>query len=198
MMNETPILTIAIPTYNRKMLLRRALDSIFCQNNPNLEVLVSDNASNDGTDELLKEYSKIYTNLRFVVNDTNIGSMNNFLNCLKRASGKYIILLGSDDLVLPDSIQHIISFLTNNDNMSLVFLNHCGFYDEFISEEKCSKSFLENKCSDIVTHDKSLFLEHAKVQLTFMSALILNKSLINLEDKIQEYSETFFAHLSCS
>ena len=88
------LLTIAIPTYNRKNLLKRALDSIIPQLNSNIELLVSDNASNDGTDKMM---TNCYLMVRYLKNEVNKGSDYNFLQCYKEARGKYVILLGSDD-----------------------------------------------------------------------------------------------------
>ena len=62
------LLTIAIPTYNRKNLLKRALESIISQLNSRIEVLVSDNASDDGTDEMMAEY---FPMIRYIKNETN-------------------------------------------------------------------------------------------------------------------------------
>ena len=62
------LLTIAIPTYNRKNLLKRALESVVSQLNPKIEILVSDNASDDGTDEMIAES---FPMVRYIKNETD-------------------------------------------------------------------------------------------------------------------------------
>ena len=56
-MNDTPLVSVLIPTYNRKKMLKRALDSVLQQTYKNIEIYVSDNASTDNTIELMYEYS---------------------------------------------------------------------------------------------------------------------------------------------
>ena len=101
--NNEFLLTIAIPTYNRKNMLKRALDSIVNQLNPRVEILVSDNASNDGTDDMMAES---YPMIRYIRNKTNMGSDKNFLQCYRKAKGKYVILLGSDDRLADGAIDY--------------------------------------------------------------------------------------------
>ena len=105
------LLTIAIPTYNRKELLKRALNSIIPQLNSKIEILVSDNASEDGTDELIAES---FPMVRYIKNKINMGWDYNFLQCYREAKGKYVIILGSDDRISAGCIEYlrILDFMT--------------------------------------------------------------------------------------
>ncbi len=90
-MNE-PLLTIAIPTYNRADILARTLETLFA--NPDfdadkIEVVVSDNASTDNTTEVVGRYPRV----RYFRNKTNIGSNPNFTVLLSRCRGKYLRLM---------------------------------------------------------------------------------------------------------
>ncbi|TKZ30921.1 glycosyltransferase family 2 protein, partial [Brachyspira catarrhinii] len=55
-MSSYPLVSVLIPTYNRKLLLKRALDSVLNQTYKNIEIYVTDNASTDGTLEFIQEY----------------------------------------------------------------------------------------------------------------------------------------------
>ena len=101
-----PKVTIAIPTFNRRDYLEAALRSSLAQTYANLEVIVSDNASTDGTPQLLAGFSD--PRLVTLRQDTNLGMMGNWDACLARASGTYFILLSDDDLLEPEAIATMV------------------------------------------------------------------------------------------
>ncbi len=85
------LLSICIPTYNRATLLDQCLRSIVEQTHESLdyEIIVSDNNSNDTTEEVVRKYASI-TNLRYFKNEENIGAVRNILNLVgKYARGDY-------------------------------------------------------------------------------------------------------------
>lgn len=184
------LLTIAIPTYNRKDLLKRALDSIEPQLNSKIEVLVSDNASDDGTDEMMVTH---FPSIRFIKNEKNMGADYNFLQCYQEARGKYVILFGSDDRLAVGALAYIVDFLEKND-CDLTFINY-RFFDvtkgeEYINDSEAIKNYKTKH--DIVTKDRNLFLKYAGI--TYMSALVV-KRLPLLEVKNPErFMGTNFIH----
>jgi glycosyltransferase involved in cell wall biosynthesis len=95
-----PRITIGIPTYNRSSLVKRCVENVLAQTYGNIEVLVSDNASTDGTLPNLRSIKD--ARLRVLVNSENIGAVNNFSRCIREASGDYLLLL-SDDNFLADA-----------------------------------------------------------------------------------------------
>jgi glycosyltransferase involved in cell wall biosynthesis len=94
-----PLVTIAIPTFNRASLLKACVTSALAQTYPNFEVLVSDNASTDPTPEVLREFSD--GRLRIVRQPENIGLLPNWNACLAEAKGRYIVFLSDDDRIAP-------------------------------------------------------------------------------------------------
>lgn len=191
-MNKDLLLTIAIPTFNRKELLKRALYSVLYQMEDGMEVLVMDNASDDGTDAMVAALQNQYPTLRYEKNDENIGADRNFLKCLKESKGKYVLLLGSDDVLLNGAVQHITSFLREHD-VSAVFLNHVFFTGEFKGIEKSTAPFL-SITKDIKTADKNVFMSYAKEQITFMSAIILKKENVESVEDSERFIGTYFLH----
>lgn len=97
-----PKVTVGIPTWNRSDYLQSALASARAQTYPNLEIVVSDNASNDGTGEFLDSLS----DPRLVVlhQQKNVGAVRNLNACLQRATGDLFLLLSDDDLLDPSTI----------------------------------------------------------------------------------------------
>src|SRR5450759_2852582 len=86
--SREPLLTIAIPTFNRAGMLKDCILSALSQTYKNFEVIVSDNASTDETQEVLKSFCD--RRLRVVRQKTNIGLLPNWNACLAEASGEYI------------------------------------------------------------------------------------------------------------
>lgn len=91
---KRPLTSICIPTYNRADVLQNCLDSIvnnkaFCDK---IEVYVGDNASTDSTEQLLREYSSRYPNVRYYTNPKNIGGERNFIKILETANGEFLKL----------------------------------------------------------------------------------------------------------
>ncbi len=184
------LLTIAIPTYNRKKLLKRALDSIVSQLNSKVEILVSDNASDDGTDELITES---FPMVRYIKNKMNMGVDYNFLQCYREAKGKYVILFGSDDRLADGGLDYLSDFLEKN-NCDLISMN-LRFFDVtrkevYLKDSEFIKDYKTKQ--DIVTKDRNLFLKYG--QLTYISALVVKRlPLLEVKDP-ERFIGTNFIH----
>lgn len=99
-----PLVTIAIPTYNRADVhLKDALASALKQTYQNIEIIVSDNCSTDGTEIFMRGLSD--RRIRYYRRDKNIGPNNNFNFCLEQAKGAYFLLLPDDDLIDEDFVE---------------------------------------------------------------------------------------------
>ncbi len=91
------LITVALATYNGERFLREQLDSIYAQSWPTLEVVACDDASTDGTAEILAEYARSH-GLRYTINERNLGYVKNFERVLGMAGGEYIALADQDDV----------------------------------------------------------------------------------------------------
>ena len=101
--HERPLVTIAIPTYNRAATyLPVALGSALAQRYAPLEVLVSDNCSTDGTEAFVRGRSD--ERLRYVRHARALTPNENFNFCLAQARGAYFQLLHDDDAIDPDFV----------------------------------------------------------------------------------------------
>lgn len=106
--------SVIIPSYNRARTLGRALDSVFAQTHKNLEVIVVDDGSTDGTDGLVKNYDVIYHKTK----NRGVSAARNAGFSLSR--GEWIALLDSDDEWLPHKIETQLEFARKNPGLSLV------------------------------------------------------------------------------
>jgi glycosyltransferase involved in cell wall biosynthesis len=111
-MADMPLVSILIPTFNRCHLLQKALRSALSQSYSNLEVIVCDNASTDGTESLMQDVASADKRVRYVRNSENIGPIANWRKCLDLAVGHFCIILSDDDFFLdPDYVSEGIQLL---------------------------------------------------------------------------------------
>lgn len=110
---STPTVSVIIPTHNRAHLLPRALDSVLSQGFADLEVLVVDDGSTDGTAELMKRYDD--PRVRYLVQPQNQGVSAARNRGMREARGRFLALLDSDDEWMPDKLAAQVVFLEDAD-----------------------------------------------------------------------------------
>lgn len=110
--------TVAIPVFNRRELVGKALESALAQRVDGLEIVIVDNCSTDGTWELLRSYSD--PRIRLHRNERNIGLFPNFNRCLELSDSRYIRFLCSDDRLLPDCLRGEIEIMERNPDCVLL------------------------------------------------------------------------------
>lgn len=111
-------ISVCIPTFNSELYIRDCIESVFAQRGSDFEVIVFDNASEDGTWEIIKSFSS--PRLRAFRSDQNRGMAVNFNSALQEARGEYLKLLCSDDLLEPNALEVEASFLDQHPHASMV------------------------------------------------------------------------------
>lgn len=104
-------LSICIPTYNRAPLLRQLLESIITADLHSIQMAICDNASTDNTYEIVEAYRERFPILDYRRNEKNLGPDRNYLAAAAMARGTYCLLMGSDDVFMPESITRIFEYL---------------------------------------------------------------------------------------
>ncbi len=104
-------LSIVIVNYNAKEYLKRCLDSLFESSLKNLEIIVVDNASKDGSVEELK---KIVPRIKLIVNRNNSGFSSANNQGVKISKGRYILFLNPDTNVYPKTLEYMLKFMDKN------------------------------------------------------------------------------------
>ena len=100
-------------TYNGEKFLAEQLDSIYNQTYKNIEVVVTDDCSTDGTVDILNEYNKKY-GLKYFVNEENLGFVKNFEKAITLCCGDFIALSDQDDIWLPEKLEFLITEIGDN------------------------------------------------------------------------------------
>ena len=127
--------SILIPVYNREKIILETLNSAFNQTYKNTEVIVVDNKSSDNSYEIIKDFAKSHPNVRAYQNKENIGPVQNWHKCLDYATGEYVKILWSDDLITPDFIEKTLPYLTEHEDVGFVFTG-----TEFINDNTGQRS----------------------------------------------------------
>ena len=157
------LLTIAIPTFNRPSNLIICIDSILTQIEKNVNILISDNSTNNVTEDLIKERFSGNSLIGYIKNEQNIGPDANFLQCLRLSKGRFTLILGDDDVLVPGALKEIVSTLEANLNAPLIFLNH-----------KTWGGYIGARKHNGVPINNNLFISQVAYALTYVSALVFN------------------------
>lgn len=107
--------SILIPVFNREKMLIASLSSAINQTYKNMEIVVVDNASTDGTWNTVESLAKKDSRVKVFRNAENVGPVRNWLECLRHASGEYVKFLWSDDWIDEDFLEKTIPFLSDSE-----------------------------------------------------------------------------------
>ena len=128
--NHTPLVSVGIPTYNRAESLKKTITSVINQTYSNLEIIISDNASTDSTQQVCEEFCQLDPRITYIRQPKNFGAGNNFRFVLEKAQGEYFMWLGDDDWIDDNYIAQCLNFISKNISYGLVagtpkyYVNH--------------------------------------------------------------------------
>lgn len=111
------LVSVVVPAYNNAAYIAPTLDSILAQTYPNLEIVVADHASTDGTRAILESYDD--PRLRLLDTPRGGGAPRNWNRVSQEASGEYVKLVCGDDLLHPDAVQRQVGVLEANSSVVL-------------------------------------------------------------------------------
>lgn len=107
MKDFTPLVTVAMVTYNSEKYIRIAIDSVLASTYTNFELIISDDCSTDSTWEIIQSYND--SRIVATKNETNLREYGNRERCIHLAKGKYFIFIDGDDMIYPWGIQFAIN-----------------------------------------------------------------------------------------
>jgi glycosyltransferase involved in cell wall biosynthesis len=106
-----PLVSIGLPTYNRETLLRRAVESLLAQDYPAVELLISDNASPDGTEAYCRDLAAREPRVKYFRQPRNVGATANYVDVQRRATGAYYMNMADDDAPAPNYLRECVAAL---------------------------------------------------------------------------------------
>ncbi|BAY76990.1 glycosyl transferase family protein [Nostoc linckia NIES-25] len=202
------LLTIAIPTYNRAVLLDKQLAWVaqaIKGFEDECEILVSDNCSTDNTQEVIKKWQTTLSKIAFKSNknSTNLGVVKNIMYCLSSATTKYVWTIGDDDPIQDRAIAYVISKLRLHEDLSLLFLNFSG-RNQLTGEPVHPPTIVGNRWFDIDSEngdgDGKAIFEHCFSKsvgaVIFLTATIYRTDLVKRALQIWPDAETNWISLA--
>ncbi len=176
------LLSICIPTHQgRRDVLQSALESILPQITGDLkdqvEVCISDNASADGTKEMVERYSQSYPDLIvYYRRETNKWLLGNLIQLLEMAKGKFCWLFGSDDQIVDGGIARALQLCEQNPDATGISINWIAFDEAMQKEYPVSEYIMpgDHERPHEYTSFDDLYLNCALVH-TYLSGNIVSK-----------------------
>lgn len=122
--NSLPLVTVYMPTYNRVALLQRAVESVLSQDYRNIELIVVDDNSTDGTHEYLAKMADEDPRFKYFINEKNSGACVSRNKAIFAAKGKFITGLDDDDYFLPNRISNFLSCWSTRNKDCIAFYSN--------------------------------------------------------------------------
>ena len=133
-LNKKPLISVYMPTHNRGVILRRAIESVLSQSFTDIELIVVNDGSSDGTVNILKEYEEGYKNFIFYTFDQPKGACAARNYAINLAQGHYITGIDDDDEWLPNRLEN---FMLDKDLLSdHVFIYHDDYIIDSTNNQK--------------------------------------------------------------
>jgi glycosyltransferase involved in cell wall biosynthesis len=116
-----PRVTVGLPVYNGEAYLSKAIDCILAQTFTDFELIISDNCSNDGTEQICREYAAKDSRIRYYREEVNRGAAWNHNRLVELARGEYFKWQCADDLCAPQMIADCVAELDSNPELVLCY-----------------------------------------------------------------------------
>ncbi len=167
-----PLLSICIPTFNRRKYLQETLEHLVSQLNQDVEVIIFDNHSSDDTHEYLQSLSPRIQNIR---QKTNVGADRNMADCLQAGSGQYIWMLCDDDFPYSNTVEEILGGIKHNSYPPFLFLRTIP------ADATISQYSEEPSPGGWTSLNRDTFLEDVGAWCTFASSIVAKRDCIDNE-----------------
>lgn len=132
MTRSRPRVSLGLPVYNGADYLRATLDSVRAQTYSDWELVISDNASTDGTIDIIHEFAAADDRISYRVHPENIGAHRNYNSIVSEVSGEYFKWLAHDDIIAPTFLERCGAILDERPEVVLVFARTVQIDDDGI------------------------------------------------------------------
>lgn len=190
------LVSVVIPTYDRQLYLKEALESAIRQTYRNIEIIVSDNCSPENPQALVESFQD--SRIQFWRNPTNIGSFANAMSAFKKARGNYVTILMDDDLWEEDFLAKLVPPLEANSDLVLAFCDHhiinSNSEIDYPATEKITRIYRRDLLKEGVYRPFcDIALVHAAVSVM---AMIIRKDVVQWDDIPSEVDNSWDVYLN--
>lgn len=127
-LSQQPDVTVAIMSYNNAAFIGKTVESALAQTGISFEVIVFDDRSSDDSVAVLERYTAD-PRFRYEINPKNLGMMGNYNRCVDSGSGRYVVVLGSDDMMYAGHLSSLFAALELHPEAPLAY-TRCDWIDE--------------------------------------------------------------------
>jgi glycosyltransferase involved in cell wall biosynthesis len=126
-LSEKPLVSVIIPLYNSELYIKETVESVFAQTYPNIEIILVDDGSTDGTKNVVQPY--IDKKLVTYIYQTNKGLPGARNTGIRNSRGPYVAYLDSDDVFFPEKIERQVAYLEAHPRCGVCYCGIWHFYD---------------------------------------------------------------------
>lgn len=123
--NNNPVVSIVVITYNSSKYILECLDSIYNQTYENVELIISDDCSKDGTVDICREWlsekKERFVKTELIAVEKNIGTSANCNRGIRASSGEWVKLIAGDDCLLTNCINDNVDYISNHNGINILF-----------------------------------------------------------------------------
>ena len=121
MADKPPTVSIGMAVYNEARFVRQGLDSLLAQEFCDFELIISDNASEDATAEICRDYASRDHRIRYYRNERNLGAVENFNYVFKLSLGEYFMWANGHTVWSPEFISSCVQVLQQDPSIMLCY-----------------------------------------------------------------------------
>jgi glycosyltransferase involved in cell wall biosynthesis len=185
---EQKRITIGLPVYNGEKILAAAIESALQQSYRDFDLIISDNASTDGTPEICESFAERDSRVRYFRQSRNLGPVDNF-NFVKGAcETEFFVWLASDDRWSPDFLEKMLEIMDKNPDCSLAF---CNF--SVCDLKTGSREMVQISAADQQSPCKRILTRVLDMKPSLIYGLQRQSLIRDLEFELFDLSDVFFS-----
>jgi glycosyltransferase involved in cell wall biosynthesis len=162
-----------MPSYNHAKYLSEAIESVLGQTYPDFELIIIDDGSRDGSQQIIEDYGKMDDRIRIILHNQNQGISNTFNELIEIAKGKFLSPIASDDVWVEDKLEKQLKIMEKDEN--LVIWTEGAIID---SESVSTNNKFTNKYN-VLKKDGCIFEELLGGNFVFGSSMMYKKENLN-------------------
>ena len=161
-MYSNPLVSIVVLTYNSSKYVIETLESAYNQTYQNVELIVTDDSSQDSTLSIVEEWISIHKSrfiaCKLIQSSTNTGIPANLNRGIRNCKGEWVKIIAGDDILLPKCIEHLTTYIRDDDKADIVIGLIKPFY--ILSGNKKSKKLLPRSTKRYIFSVEFILLSH--------------------------------------
>lgn len=183
--------TVAVMSYNNAAFIGQTIESVLAQEGVKLELRVFDDCSPDESVQILERY-RHDPRFAYQINERNLGMIGNYNQCLRSGSGRYVVVLGSDDVIYPGHLRSLVEAMDQHPQVALGY-TQCLWIDQHgqvlkhaVHPGHRSSNYVggRDELVDLLSHDSYITPSAAIFRRSALASLTLPDGYIHRDDML--------------